>query len=136
MRSPVAISMLATLALAACGGDDDDGGGAGPDQVVRNYLVAATKGESNRACDQLTAEAARTVTQQSGVRTCEEAFERLASQVPDEAKEKAETTKLTTQESGNTARVTYEQPAGGGQNTITLTKVDGEWKISDTSSNR
>ena len=135
MRKLAAISLVAALGLAACGGDDDDGG-TKPDQVVRNYLVAATEGESNRACDQLTPSAAQAVTQQSGVRTCEEAFERLAGQVSDEAKEKAKTTKLTTQETGNTAKVTYDQPAGGGENTITLTKQDGDWKISDTSSTR
>ena len=129
------VCLLAAFGLAACGGDDD-GDGQGPDEVVRDYLVAATQGDEAEACGYLTEPAQRAITQQSGANDCEAAFQRLAAQVSAPAKEKAKTTRLTTQESGNTAKVTYEQPAGGGQNTITLTKQDGDWKISDPSSSR
>jgi hypothetical protein len=129
------VLLLAAIGLAACGGDDD-GGGQGPDEVVRDYLVAATQGDEAKACGHLTDGAQRAVTQQSGAQDCEAAFQRLAAQVNEPAKQKAMTTRLTTQESGNTAKVTYDQPAGGGENTIALIKQDGDWKISDPSSSR
>jgi hypothetical protein len=121
--------VLAALALltAGCGGSD-----AG--DVVRDYFTAIVEQDGAAACEQLTPELQRDIegapAARAAGRSCADVMELAAGLNPGLSAEDVEDLDVETEEDGDEAVATFENPLVRSQQTIDLVKVDGDWKIS------
>jgi Domain of unknown function (DUF4878) len=121
--------LLAALALlaAGCGGSD-------PDEAVRDYFVAIVEQDGARACAQLTDELQRDIEQAPAARatgrSCADVMELAAGLNPGLSTEDVEDLEIGTEEDGDQATATLENPLVRREETIDLVKEDNEWRIS------
>ena len=115
------------LLVAGCGGSD-------PDEAVREYFVAIVEQDGQRACTQLTDELQRDIEQapaaRAAGRSCADVMELAAGLNPSLSTEKVEDLDIETEEDGDQATATLENPLVRRTETIDLVKEDGDWRIS------
>lgn len=117
------VSLLTAGVMVSCGKE------SGPEGVAKNFLELTAKGEFGEAkkyCDEPTAQLLSMA-------------EGLAQEKKEEMKDKKVTVEIISSEEneeGNTATVKYKQAegdediAGAEEKTLTLKKIDGDWKVS------
>ena len=154
------IAAALVLAVSGCGGDDDDDGGGGnggdeaaetqpetgttpapeeedgaaggdaaaAEQTVRDYIDGVVEGDAGKVCDLFTDETREELEALGG---CEEFFGEFLQVVSDEQKEELRSADPEVEVDGNRATATIPSLEGDGEETITLQKVDGEWKFAE-----
>lgn len=125
----IATSALVVAAMAAAGCGD----GSQPDEVVRDYFAAIVDRDGARACDQLTEELRADIERAPAARDsglgCSDVQELGAALNPGLTEDDVNELEIATEEDGDQAEVTVENPFSRREETLELVK-DGDWKIS------
>ena len=128
-------ALAASVALVACGGGDDTSStsdaSSTPEGTTEAFLTALANGDGAAACALASEDALKTIEDQEGEGSCEDAVTSSTSDVTEQDKQDvADATFEVTDQTDTTATVTATKPDGQAQS-FDLVLEDGEWKLNE-----